>query len=840
MFSNVQDNNNENTNPNPSMSEQPQTQSEAVQPVQQQETQTQQPEDVIASANPISAINAPTENEHHNVFRSIMEVLAGPSFNYKIDPNTGEMQKVPVQRTKSQLANSIVAGALTGMFAGAQQRGAGSKLRSFGAGGQAVAEKQDQQDQEKRQMASADFARHASIFETNMRTYQNQLQLSQMDYNMHKLAVDGYGEIYGKLKDIPGAIVSDGVSESDLTKYHVTKQNAIPVGIVPKLGEDGQQIKNEQGIPLWENTYAIVNPVSLELSDELRKKAEEWGLPGLVKPTGEAAKLPQSVTMKSQNIINLQGKIQSLEQAQNELNNYYNELEGNTKKTVGPTFDDEEIQNKINEAADKHGIDRGLFAALVKQESGGNPKATSKKGAQGLTQLMPETAKALGVTDAYDVDQNLEGGATHFKRLLDKYEKPELALAAYNAGEGRVNDSVPNIPETKDYVKSIMEMVKPDESEKNDFDLKSAVKSDPTLINAISAYQKYSAMPVNEALDAMSKDKQAAPYVGKIAALFGGKDKIIEYTNKKAEDLKQKAVDRAVEQEVKKKEELAKLENKELYLGIDPNLTGDEFMQELVKKDNNVANIVKKISDYDYDLRSITNRGKQRDRYMALVARYDPTFDQTQYEAKSKLRQEFASGKASANVRSLNTLVHHIETYKKAADALKNSDYPLWNLIANKGITSIGDPRVKNFLKAADAVAGEASTLFKGTAGTDQEIKEWRKNLNDTDSQDQINGGVDKMLELLSGRLYALEDQWMSGMGKPRNFKILSKSSSKTLTDLGRSDLVNSDLEDFKGAKEQLQNDIPKPNQNPAPDGTVITMPDGSKQIKKDGKWIPQ
>ncbi|HEY2477650.1 MAG TPA: lytic transglycosylase domain-containing protein [Solirubrobacterales bacterium] len=116
-------------------------------------------------------------------------------------------------------------------------------------------------------------------------------------------------------------------------------------------------------------------------------------------------------------------------------------------------------QSLIEGACAKYGVEPALLAGLIEQESHFDPTVGSPAGAQGLTELMPETAASLGVTDPHDPAQSIEAGARLLSEKLAEFGgNTELALAAYNAGSGAVQqyNGIPPYPETQEYVKKVL------------------------------------------------------------------------------------------------------------------------------------------------------------------------------------------------------------------------------------------------------------------------------------------------------------------------------------------------------------------------------------------------
>jgi soluble lytic murein transglycosylase-like protein len=144
-----------------------------------------------------------------------------------------------------------------------------------------------------------------------------------------------------------------------------------------------------------------------------------------------------------------------------EVDNFFDKPAGQQNSFARSGFTQQEIDRAIDEAASRHHVDPNLVRALVKVESNFNPNAISRKGAMGLMQLMPQTARQMKLTNPFNPEQNIDAGVRHLRDLLDTYGGDvRLSLAAYNAGMGAVARSagIPHYAETRNYVKRITEI----------------------------------------------------------------------------------------------------------------------------------------------------------------------------------------------------------------------------------------------------------------------------------------------------------------------------------------------------------------------------------------------
>jgi soluble lytic murein transglycosylase len=129
------------------------------------------------------------------------------------------------------------------------------------------------------------------------------------------------------------------------------------------------------------------------------------------------------------------------------------------KPKIDPRYSSKKYDDIIADASQQYGVSFPLLKAIIKAESGFDPRAISQKGAKGLMQIMPENFKPLGIKDPFDPSQNIHAGARYFKQMYDRFQgKLALSLAAYNAGPTAVEryKTIPPYEETEEYVKRVL------------------------------------------------------------------------------------------------------------------------------------------------------------------------------------------------------------------------------------------------------------------------------------------------------------------------------------------------------------------------------------------------
>ncbi|GAA0680238.1 lytic transglycosylase domain-containing protein [Clostridium cadaveris] len=163
--------------------------------------------------------------------------------------------------------------------------------------------------------------------------------------------------------------------------------------------------------------------------------------------------------LKEQNKVTRNEQEKTLNRSVNTLNRM-----NFTSQKLGVSID-ERIENAISISAKKYGVDEKLVKAIIKIESNFDPKVVSPAGAKGLMQLMPENCRDLGISDPFNIEQNIDGGVRHIKEYLDRYNgNMEMALMAYNGGPTRManrgvrsmNDIYKMPKETQNYVPKVM------------------------------------------------------------------------------------------------------------------------------------------------------------------------------------------------------------------------------------------------------------------------------------------------------------------------------------------------------------------------------------------------
>lgn len=199
------------------------------------------------------------------------------------------------------------------------------------------------------------------------------------------------------------------------------------------------------------------------------------------------------------------------------------------------------------------------------------------------------------------------------------------------------------------------------------------------------------------------------------------------------------------------------------------------------------ANMVRQIANYDLPSTALSRLPPaQKLRILGRVSQFDPAFSANEYPARQSLKTSVKAGPISENIKAANTAVAHLNTLLEASKALNNGKFPILNTVGNWVGAQTGSAAPANFDTARNAVVGELSKVFKGSGVVPQsEINHWREVMNSSQSPEQIKGAVQQALELMGGRFGAIQDQYERGMGRPKDFSILTPKSRAILRSNG-------------------------------------------------------
>jgi hypothetical protein len=745
------------------------------------------------------------------VIRSIAEVLAGgPRYGVTTDVNTGEIKRQERPLSGRELGMAIALEAITGGLAGLSA----GKGRGAGAAGMAGMNQGMQQVQQRRQNEDAEFARHAAIARTNMQMAANQRSLAEADRQVHQHDVDTYAPLYQMAQQANA--VDTVVSEDELHKMlqdgssHITKDMVIPVRVVEKMGPDGKPVTGAFGKPEYEKMYAVVKPnVQLTMPEEVRKILVDNKVQGYVDSKGNAINLPDNLELRLHKIVDGIEKANTIRWAQEAFDGYgrgqanplHQETAPGAKTAALPEIKDEKIASLVDQKANQYGIDPALLRSLIVSESQGNPRAKSPKGAQGLGQLMPATAKAYGVKDPMDPEQNLDGAARFLKDLLSEHNgDPRAALIAYH-GKGFDGNTT-----GEQYADQILGRVTPQgNSEDQPFKPKMSVSdalqqrllTDKDLqvmqqVGGVGAFlngdPKKGELSAAQKLASEHPDKFSPQSIGRIINFMGGQEAIdkarnqrLLYFQKQQEDIAIDKAEREGRNKLKMDQEAA--EHLQSYLNEPEGFTLTPEMASMPRQDlqqklqESGVNVPKNFSSlymaahYRTPISSFAPRvwtkGSPYEMDMQTAESFiqqfiNPDFDATKYAPKQKFRNELisANSKDGSAIRNAGTAVQHLQMLKQASDALRNSQVPLFNHIANQlGVAVKGDPDPTVFKAIAEKVNSEVEKVaMGGNQPYADQLKNGLENLSRDFGPETVDSIIKAYTGLMHGRIKTIDD----------------------------------------------------------------------------------
>ncbi len=213
---------------------------------------------------------------------------------------------------------------------------------------------------------------------------------------------------------------------------------------------------------------------------------------------------------------------------------------------------------------------------------------------------------------------------------------------------------------------------------------------------------------------------------------------------------------------------------------VAPGQKNDAYLQSLSP---GIQTQVKMLSEGKLNVPAFALRTPYWQGLLQATAKYDPSFDTVNFNARNKTRADFTSGPSAKQVNAINTVIGHLDSLSQATDALNNTNYPLINSIANRISKAIGHTSVTNFDGIKKAVSDEVTRVWRQTGGSEQDIQAAQKNLDAANSPAQLHEMIATYGDLLESKLSSLNNQYKQGMGTDK-IDIITPQARATLNKL--------------------------------------------------------
>lgn len=767
--------------------------------------------------------NLPTTPANHpsiqkaGLIKDIAQTLAGgPKISYQVDEN-GNMKATKVPLSNRQILTAIALEALSGAATGlATPAGPNAAGRAAGAAFVQSEQRQQQAKQEQQQMATADYSRRMQTTETNMRMLSLAKNLGTQDFDTNQEYLKSWSPLldFYRTKNAD-AILANSVPYSQFNKYNATLQNAIPEQLIKRLDAQGNQVKDANGVPQWDMLYTIVDPSKVkaagQLSPDIISWGKQYGLQGMDNPNIDDS--PMSGMMaanKYAQVVQLHVQDQASQHFFDTVHGYNTKFTGLKNPSDGI---DDNVETLAQTAAKKYDVPLELVNGILKQEHGGIDNV-SPAGAVGPMQLMPATAKALGVTDINDPAQNVDGGVRYFATLLHN-EKGDVkaALGDYNAGPNGNKDN----SETKNYISSISKMIGLDNAKQEPSSTQEApsfadaVRKDGALRQSMESFNAYlgqaSGAP-NQWGRAIAKMSAQDP-TGAARVLsfynYNGQDNINKFDRNVHLTATQSTIDQQLaaanqksqnthEEQQRFTDEQFGFHNKDgaLLNTNDIEVTDDMKKMSLKDLENYYANkgitvpplfaAAYNVAHYKQSIRdafptrvwagSIGEADAQR-AIDAMAQTINPDYTESKYASFANFRKKLddpTAKQAGGMIQSASVAAAHIDQLQQLAKAMDeannhNNLQPL-NALANRYNIAIGNTPAQSYQAVATAVGQEVAKAVSGDKPAEDVVDDYIKSLNNKNALKQTQDVAKQYSNLMYSRVYNLNEQAEDKLGE--------------------------------------------------------------------------